>query len=290
MTISKQYHHPWETPLPLTKRISWKLRRLMGRNARFKIGKYTMDVPEDQVRAFFDNGDYYERNITYWLEKILVGTKNRVFYDVGANYGYYCLKFASNASQIYAFEPVSRTHDVLVKNIQRNNLTNITAYKLGLSDQKSSREIYLYGTSTMNSLFLRSTSWNPSVHPLVGQEVIDLVTLDDLIQDERLNPPDLMKIDVEGGELYVLKGARKTIKKYQPVLLIEYVEAQFKDAGYSNSDLLRELMINNYAIYGISKDIKDLNIYPMVEFDNIEVENIIALPKSLEHFIGDAIH
>jgi FkbM family methyltransferase len=286
MTIVKQYHYPWEAPLPLTKRISRKLRKLTGRNARFRIGKNTMEVPEDMVWTFFDNGDYYEKNVTYWLEKILVGTRNKVFYDVGANYGYYCLKLAGNASHIYAFEPAFRTHDVLVKNIQRNNLTNITVYRLGLSDKKSSMEMNLYGTSGKNSLFLRHSK----VDPLVGQEVIELVTLDSLIQDERLNPPDLMKIDVEGSELYALKGARKTIKKYQPVLLIEYLEASFKDAGYSRSDLSIELMTNNYAIYGISNDTEDFNIYPMAKSDNIEVANIIAVPKSLEHLIGDATH
>jgi FkbM family methyltransferase len=288
MTIVKQHHRPWETPLPLPKRILRKLRKLTGRNTRLRIGKNTMEVPEDMVWTFFDNGDYYEKNITYWLEKILVDAGNKVFYDVGANYGYYCLKLANIARHIYAFEPVSRTHDMLVKNIQRNNLTNITACKLGLSDKKSSMEMNLYGSSGKNSLFLRPSK----VDPLVGQEVISLVTLDGLIQDERLNPPDLMKIDIEGSELYALKGARKTIKKYQPVLLLEYLdlEASFKDAGHSKSDLLTELMTNNYAIYGIPKDIEDLNVYPMAKFDNREVENIIAVPKSLEHLIGETTH
>jgi len=286
MTILKQYHYPWEAPLPIIKRIPRKLRKLTGRNARFRIDKNTMEVPEDMVWTFFDNGDYYEKNVTYWLEKIMVGTRNKVFYDVGANYGYYCLKLAGNASHVYAFEPVSRTHDMLVKNIQRNNLTNITVYRLGLSDKKSSMEMNLYGSSGKNSLFLRHSKDDP----LVGREVISLVTLDSLIQDERLNPPGFMKIDVEGSELYALKGARKTIKDYQPVLLIEYLEASFKDAGYSRSDLSIELMTNNYAIYGIPKDTQDLNIYPMAKFDNIEVENIIAVPKSLERFIDDTTH
>lgn len=289
MIISKQYQYPWEIPLPLTKRISRKLRKLAGRNARFIIGTNTIEIPPDMAVTFFDNGEYYERNVTHWLEKILLGTKNRVFYDIGANYGYYCLRLAGTSSYIYAFEPVSRTHDTLLKNIRRNNLTNITAYKLGLSDKKSSTEIYLYNTSGKNTLFLRST-WDLFVDPLIGQEVIDLVTLDDLIQDGKLNPPDLIKIDIEGGELYALRGARQTIKELQPVLVIEYLEVLFNGAGYSRCDLLRELMEDNYTIYGIPRDIEDLNVYPMAEFDNNEIENIIAVPKGMEHLIGDAAH
>lgn len=289
MTISNQYQYPWEIPLPLTKRISRKLRKLTGRNAFFKISTNTIEIPPDMASTFFDNGEYYERNVTYWLEKILLGTKNRVFYDIGANYGYYCLKLIENSSYIYAFEPVSRTYDMLLKNIRRNNLTNITAYKLGLSDQRSSRKIYLYSTSGKNTLFLRST-WDLLIDPLIGQEVIDLVTLDDLIQDDKLNPPDLIKIDIEGGELYALRGARQTIKEFQPVLVIEYLEVLFNGAGYSRCDLLKELMDSNYTIYGIPRDIDDLNVYPMAEFDTIEIENILVMPKRMEHLIGDAAH
>jgi len=288
MATLKKYQYPWEAP-SLAKRISRKLMKLAECHARLKIGQNTMEVPMDLVWFFFDNGDYYEKNVTYWLEKILLGTKNKVFYDIGANYGYYCLKFAGNASHIYAFEPVSRTHDILAKNIRRNNLTNVTAYKLGLSDKKSSREIHLYGNSGKNSLFLRSGKLNPH-EMLIGQEVIDLVTLDDFIRDERLTPPDLIKVDIEGSELYALRGARKTITKYQPILLIEYMEATFKDAGYSRSDLLSELRAENYVIYGIPEDITDLNVYPVAKFDDIEVTNIIALPEGLEYLIDDTLH
>ena len=266
------------------------LRILTGRNARFRIGTNILEVQPWEIWGFFDNGEYYERNFAYWLEKLLSGTKNKVFYDVGANIGYYCLRFADKASHIYAFEPVSRTYDMLAKNVRRNNLSNITVYKLGLSDQKSSRQIHLYSTNHKSSLFLRTANLNKSVEHYIGQEVIDLVTLDELIDDERLSPPDLMKIDIEGSELYALKGARKTIQKYQPILFIEFIEGQFEDAGYSRSDVLTELMTDNYAAYGIPKDVTDVNVYPAAEFDNIEVEDIIALPKGREYLIDDTTH
>jgi len=275
--LTREIYHSVKSPWQAAKKLS---RRLTGRTACLRIGNSIMEVPEDMFSAFV-NGDYYEKNVSYWLLKILLGTKNKIFYDIGANYGYYCLKLADNASQIYAFEPVSRTHDILLKNIQRNNLTNITVYKLGLSDKKNSTEINIYSISGSNSLFLVNL---PRDHPamLLGQEVIDLETLDGLIQEERLSPPDLIKIDIEGGELYALKGARKIIKEHHPVLFIEYSDLTFRSAGYSKDDLLTELNANNYLIYGLLKEASDLNIYPLTEFNNIEVANIMALPKYKE--------
>lgn len=280
--------YPWEykAPLTLSRRISRKLRRLMGRNIRFKIGKNIIEIPEDMLITFFDNGDYYEKNVSYWLEKILSYTQNKIYYDIGANYGYFCLKLAPKTRYVYAFEPVSQTNEILLRNIKRNKLNNIIVYKLGLSDKKTSAEINLYRSSGHNSLFLRDDLKADPNH-LVGQQVIDLVTLDDLIQEEGLNPPDLIKIDIEGGELYALRGAREVIKKYLPVLVIEYLEIEetYQDAGYVRKDLLAELESHNYVIYGIPADFTDLTIYPLAKFDTIEITNIIALPRSMEELI-----
>src|SRR5579859_19908 len=115
-----------------------RIRQLTGRGKYIRVGPYTMEVPQDQMLAFFHNGDYYERNTSYWIEKLLAGTTQLVFYDIGANYGYYCLKLAPLARYIYAFEPVSRTHEMLLKNIGRNGITNAEAYQLGIIDREGS--------------------------------------------------------------------------------------------------------------------------------------------------------
>jgi hypothetical protein len=119
----------------------------------------------------------------------------------------------------------------------------------------------------------------------VGKEVIDLLALDDLVQNERLKPPDLIKIDIEGGELYALKGARKLIEEAQPILMIEYLEKNFKEAGYRGEDILAELQRSNYAVYGVPDDFTDLKVYPINQFSEIEPANIIALPKDKESMI-----
>lgn len=268
---------PWEMPVPLSRRITRKLRKMAKRSAHFKVNQNTMEVPEDMVWTFFDNGDYYEKNVAYWLEKLLAGTSHKVFYDIGANYGYYCLKLASSASHIYAFEPVSQTNTILLRNIQRNKLVNITPFQLGLSDKKCQMNMNLYNSSGKNSLFIRHSP----VDHLLGQETIELVPLDTLFEEKGLQPPDVMKIDIEGGELFALRGAKTLIKTFQPVLLLEYLEEMAQEAGYHREDLLAELQGHAYTIYGIPADSTDLTLYPLERFDQVEIENIIALPASM---------
>src|SRR5215467_851755 len=93
---------PWLIATPAQK-IVRRVRQLMGRSTYIHVGPHTMEVPQDMTLTFFRNGDYYERNMTYWIEKLLAGTTQQVFYDIGANYGYYCLKLATLATHIYAF-------------------------------------------------------------------------------------------------------------------------------------------------------------------------------------------
>jgi FkbM family methyltransferase len=274
-------HHPWG----VTKGFALMLTR---RSGHLRVGGNIMEIPYDWWSAFED-GDYYEKNVSYWIERLLSGSRSRVFYDIGANYGYYCLKLASKASHIYAFEPVARTYHTLVRNVQRNNLKNVTPYRLGLSDKSLSTEINIYSTSGYNSLFLIDYPSVTGQHEvLVGKEAISLVTLDELIQDQSLNPPDLIKMDIEGGELFALKGARKTIETYQPILLLEFNPRTYKAAGYTTSDVSAELEEHDYQIYGISEDARDFNVYRPISFDDIEIANIIAVPKSMEGLLCDA--
>ena len=139
--------HPWG----ITKGLA---RKLTGRSEHLRVGANIMEIPPDWWGAFVD-GDYYEKNVSYWIEKLLLGCGSKVVYTVGANYGYFCLKLASNAGHKYAFEPVARTYHVLVRNILRNNLTNVTPNRLEPSDTSGSTEINTYSSSGSNSLIAR---------------------------------------------------------------------------------------------------------------------------------------
>ena len=214
---------------------------------KINIGKLVLKIPSDMAWCF-DKGEYYEKNVTYWFDKIANGFKQPVIYDIGANYGFFSLRYSNLAKFIYAFEPVSKTYSVLNKNIQRNKLDNVIAYKYGLSNKEESIKINLYSSSGNNSIFKRRL---PLGHLLKfkGEEIINLTPLDDLFIKKHLLPPDIVKMDIEGAELYALQGAKNIIATYKPVLFVEFSENTSRDAGYTCEELVQELAQYGYEIW-----------------------------------------
>ncbi len=223
------------------------------------------------------SGEHYERNLTETLRRLVTLMSGPVIYDVGASYGFYTLSFAGQARWVYAFEPVSGTFEVLVRNVERNRLVNATAFKRALSDEETEAQINLYSSSGTNSLV-----WAlPANHPakLVGHEVVRVTTLDKIVAEERLLAPAIIKLDIEGAELQALRGGRQVISKTRPVLVLESRDEPWFDSGYSRAALLQEVSDHDYVLAGLSKDYDDLELHPVEDFDRVPIANIIGVPS-----------
>jgi FkbM family methyltransferase len=246
-----------------------------------KIGKNSFKIPKNILWAY-KSGDYYETNVIYWLNSILEAVNQPVFYDIGANYGFFTVKFADKCKQTYAFEPVSAVYQILAENIRKNRLAHIAPLNYGISDEEGERKINIYSSSGNNSLFERNIPVGHSLQ-FLNKETIQLKKLDNFVTEQNLTPPNVMKIDVEGAELQVLKSAEKTIKKYLPTIIIEYSENTSIDAGYKREDILSILQsLGNYYIYGLSEDYNDTSLISINAFEQSAVANIIASSKPLK--------
>ncbi|MEM3829695.1 MAG: FkbM family methyltransferase [Conexivisphaerales archaeon] len=132
------------------------------------------------------------------------------FADVGANSGYYTL-MASKLIQgeVYAFEPNEYSYERLVNNISLNKLTNVRPFKIGLSDRRGSAIMYDSpsgdGANTMIKIPKSSKSYS-----------IKVDTLDNVLEDEKV---DVMKVDVEGYEEEVLRGAIRHLDSLKFIFL-----------------------------------------------------------------------
>ena len=253
--------------------------KLMGLHA-LKVGDYSYKIPTDMAWCF-SSGDYYEKNVIFWIDKIIGQLSEPVIYDIGANYGYYTLRYAPIAKHVYSFEPVTKTFRFLSKNIKFNKIKNVTLFKFGLSEISETRRINLYNSSGNNSLFARKV---PDGHPLkkVGEEAIKLERLDDITAERKLYPPSFMKIDVEGAELFVLKGAERIILEFKPVIIMEYSANTSSDAGYQAKELIQQLIsLGIYKLFGLTSDDNDLRLIPFNEFSSYDIANIIAVPEKL---------
>lgn len=158
--------------------------------------------------------------------------------DIGANIGYNTLMF-SDYGPVVSFEPVF--HEIVSLNVKNNSLRHpVQVIPCALSDEKSVSEIHIPSRGDQSETLINygGTSFNHD-EDLKGEGMdVSCERLDDIYT----GIPSIMKIDVEGHELRVLKGATDTIKKHKPALLIEIhefsedndVHTYIKSLGYKD--------------------------------------------------------
>jgi len=243
-----------------------------------RVDGSVMEIPHDQAWAFPD-GTYYERNVEHWIRRALNAVPDPVFYDVGANYGYYSLIAAPLAGAVYAFDPVSTTYTVLQRNIERNGLANLETLKLAIGSKPETRRMTLYSSSGNNSLVLPAETWEHI--ETLGFEDVPVETLDGLVADERTRPPDLIKIDTEGGELDVLRGASRTLELHRPLVILEHSETIAAAAGYTLDSIHDEFEPQGYTLLGLSDpfiDPHDLTLHALERGTPATVGTVVAVP------------
>lgn len=177
----------------------------------FFWGKLYVSFDWIGANIFFGN---FENDETKLLTSLVA--KNATILDVGANIGYYSIMLAKHASvgMVYSFEPSSREHDLLLKNISINALQNIKPFKQALGAKVGTEKLFIdelnYGANS-----LLETSHTRQF------EQVNVSTIDEIIQREGATTVNLIKIDVEGWEYEVLKGAQKVIEQFRPLIFFE---------------------------------------------------------------------
>lgn len=218
----------------------------------------------------------HEWHIIFILKKIL--KKNNIVLDVGANIGEVTLCCASLVpdGKVYAFEPVSSMYEELQNNILLNaHLKNIQIVKQGMSNAISEAPIYYDAKEHFNEGVFSIYPENFSNTKFV--ENIKINTIDNFVNEHKINSIHLIKIDVEGNELMVLQGAMHTLSKYRPHLIIELSQKNITAAKYKPDDIIALLSQSGYKKFFIIKtrgklsEFKSANELP--EFCNILVMN-----------------
>jgi len=130
----------------------------------------------------------------------------RTMVDIGGCIGTTALPYSRLYSKVYAFEPNPESFSFLQENIQQNNCNNITAFNLALSDRHYKGISERYGNNSGMVIFRENA---------VGS--VESSTLD----DQNIENVDFIKIDTEGTEYLVLKGAEQTLRNYKPLVQLE---------------------------------------------------------------------
>jgi len=169
--------------------------------------------------------------------------------DIGAHIGLATLPLARGISpggSVYAFEPAGPNLFYLRKHLQANKVTNVEVVDALLGAEIAEEISFLQykNVSGMNSIALSSRSdkrgWITTTK--------NMITLDSFCSQHKLSP-DLIKIDVEGAELGVLKGARETIQSHKPMIVLSVHPRQLLDVDSSQEELQALIQEMQYTIF-----------------------------------------
>ncbi len=165
------------------------------------------------------------------LQTACTSTKPTIL-DIGANFGYLSFVWAcsvcSKAGIVYSFEPNPYAFKKLCTSIRINQFDNVMPYKLALANEDKVDRIYL---SAM------SANLSDSKIEYTEKADVQIQMVDTFVRKNRIRHIDMIKIDVDGNEYEVLRGARDTMKKWKPTLIVEtnddFKIVQFlEDLGY----------------------------------------------------------
>ncbi|WP_063800042.1 FkbM family methyltransferase [Bradyrhizobium retamae] len=177
--------------------------------------------------------------------------KAAVIFDVGANVGWYAIHLASTVnktSRIFCFEPVPSTRAKLMRNVLLNGLEDrVRIFDFGLSDQSGTTQFFLPEVS--GSVAASAKNLHPEERTI--QVSVLLEKLDDIVEREQIARIDLIKCDVEGGELHVLRGAARVIERDKPVIFLEMLRKCARQLDYHPHDIIRLLAESGYRCWAV---------------------------------------
>lgn len=214
----------------------------------FGYNDLSIYVSDDTVKytsgTFLPTGILWENLSIFNFFKDVKLEKSYNIIDIGAQSGLYSLfaKFLTK-SNFYAFEPYPLTYNLLVDNLRLNNIQNVETFNIGISNTKEKKILNICdhnnGFNTLGDNVLR--------FDVFDKIEVNTDTIDNLFYDKNIRV-DYIKIDTEGWEYFVLKGAEKTIKKDRPIIQIEWNEENAKQCNVKKIDLEKLLEEYKYSI------------------------------------------
>jgi len=201
---------------------------------------FKLDLCDTVDHYIFFN--YFDHSLELFFDE----AKNaNVILDIGANIGWTALRFASKNPKaiIIAFEPHPITFQRAQNNFGRNNLSNITCLNIGLGESASTLKIYelMDNNSGMNRIVLEELD-----RPF---KEVKIERLDDVLENRNIHHVDMIKMDVEGFEGFVLKGASKILTNSNAKILMETDDAFLKNNGNSARELIDILKGYGYQTF-----------------------------------------
>lgn len=201
----------------------------------------------------YAGGKLHEKVVTEMIIDSLRDAK--CFVDVGANLGWYTCIAATHMPNgaVYAFEMDDLNFALLKKNIAINDLSNVEVHNMAISNS-CSLVSYQRDENRPSPTFRMDASTENEKS--AGRVSVHSITLDDFFQSKRI-VPDVVKIDVEGAEMNVLMGMKKTLRESRPIIYLEIHPYDLQHYHTSTTSIISMLIEGGYEV----SEIEDMRKY-----------------------------
>ncbi|MAS04771.1 MAG: hypothetical protein CL534_08780 [Ahrensia sp.] len=207
-----------------------------------RCGYYRVaNICEWADRSLYFLGRWYDLAASLAVESLLKDGQSVL--DIGANYGHFTLAAAKAVGpngNVVSFEPNPKAYARLLVHLDLNRLSWVTAKNAGLSDRAGRMKLSIPQVNSGEATF------GLTRYEDVSTIDVPVYTVDEFLGDKKF---DFIKIDVEGFEMHVLRGAKRIIERDRPLILTEVVGRHLESAGQNPGNLLQFFESLNYQGY-----------------------------------------
>lgn len=265
--------HRINLTLPLPRRVRWMLLRFSRKysdipsqftDVRINQGllmDLDMNQPVDELIYFNVMDHEIIKEISRYVQQ------DDTVLDIGANVGYFSLLMARKVipnGTVHSFEPIPAIAERLANHAHRNKYEKIIKiHCLAISDSSGDKIFYITPRHLGHSSLAPETEG-----PQISIEV-KASTLDELYIGNEIGRPTFIKIDIEGAELFALKGAEKLIQDCRPVIVSEIGCYQKISFNYNTADIWKWADAHDYLF---------TFLHPYLGYQRVTLENADTLP------------
>jgi FkbM family methyltransferase len=204
-----------------------------------------------RARGYNNFRNNKESGEIYFIDKILAPTNPKICFDIGANVGNYSSELLKKTnSKVYSFEPHPTSYSILLKNLSKYG-DRLIAENKGIGSENKTQTIHFNPQALDHASFSEDVKKVSYVTNDMKLDV-EVVTLDSFCEKNLIKDIDFIKIDTEGFELEIFKGAKESFKKFQP----KFIQIEFNWHQLFRNTTLNYFAENlpNYDVYQLIYD------------------------------------
>jgi len=272
LTEPPEIADPWDKIPANSRKLEHRIRRFVAKPIRQKLAAIAEKFRSHQNRRpaiarlpfgarWLMRDDHVSQSIREsgfenkecaFVERVL--QRGMAVLDIGAHHGFYTLLASGRVGpegRVICFEPSPRERDALVRHLKLNDCKNVLVQDVALGNEEKETLLYLAEDKCTGCNSLRP----PMVMGGTSPVRINVTRLDDWLQKQKIDRLDFIKLDVEGGELEVLRGAQQLLERRpRPVILAEVQDIRTEPWGHRAKEIIEHLTQRGFKWYEIAKD------------------------------------